>query len=261
MNFLILRKNWKEKWIMAKNNKKIIKMKSLLMAIALVLAVNTVNAHALWIEAKTTGKVGQAEEVKIFYGEYASNERDEISKWYSDVKEFTLWLTAPGKEKVKLETVAGINFFKANFTPEKDGLYILTVSHDAKEIDGTTKYTFSSVAAIAVGKANPIDQSALPNSLKVSVNEAKVYKLNAPVNLKAVLNGKPLVNKHVSVFTPEGWSKEFTTDADGNIAFNPIWPGRYVLEVSNYEKASGEHNGKKFEAAWEGATSSFEVIQ
>jgi uncharacterized GH25 family protein len=236
-------------------------MKSVLLAIALVLSVNAASAHALWIEVKTNGKIGQAEEVKIFYGEYASNERDEISKWYSDVKEFTLWLTTPGKEKIKLTTVAGSNFYTAKFTPEKEGLYVLTVSHDAKEIDGTTKYTFSSVATVAVGKANTIDQSTIPNTLQVAVNEAKIYKVNAPVNLKAVLNGKPLANKHVSVFTPEGWSKEFTTDATGSISFNPIWPGRYVLEVSNYEKTGGEHYGKKFEAAWQGATSSFEVIE
>lgn len=234
-------------------------MKSILVAVCMFLGMPAIFAHALWIEAKTQGKVGQAEEVKIYYGEYASNEREEVGKWYSDVKEFTLWLSAPGKEKVKLSTIAGINFFSAKFTPEKEGLYVLTVSHEAKELGGKTKYVFSSIATVNVGKTNAVDQNVLPNTLKVAVNEAKVYKVNTPVNLKAVLDGKPLANKHVSVFTPEGWSKEFTTDENGAIAFKPIWPGRYVLEVSNYEKVSGEHNGQKYEAAWQGATSSFEV--
>lgn len=234
-------------------------MRALLIAVCMFLGTPVMFAHALWIETKTQGKIGQAEEVKIYYGEYATNEREEISKWYSDVKEFSLWLSAPGKEKVKLTTTAGSNFFSASFTPDKEGLYILTVSHEAKELGGTTKYTFSSVATVNVGKLNAIEQQQLPNTLKVAVNEAKIYKVNAPVNLKAVLDGKPLANKHISVFTPQGWSKEFTTDANGVVAFEPLWPGRYVLEVSNFEKVAGEHNGKKYEAAWQGATSSFEV--
>lgn len=234
-------------------------MKSLVVAVCMFLVTPTAFAHALWIETKTQGKIGQAQEVKIYYGEYATNERDEIAKWYSDVKEFTLWLSAPGKEKVKLTTNAGNNFFSATFTPDQDGLYVLAISHEAKELGGTTKYVFSSVASVNVGKTNPLIQQSLPNNLKVSVNEAKVYKLHATVSLKALLDGKPLANKPVSVFTPQGWSKEFTTDENGVIAFDPIWPGRYVLEVSNYEKITGEHNGKKYDAAWQGATSSFEV--
>jgi uncharacterized GH25 family protein len=243
------------------NNLKINQMKSIVIAAFLMLGINVANAHALWIETKTIGKIGQAEEVKIYYGEYASNEREEVSKWYSDVKDFSLWLTAPGKEKIKLNTTAGANFFSAGFTPDKEGLYILTVSHEAKELAGTTKYTFSSVALVNVGKPTAIDQIKLPNTLKVAVSDAKIYKVNAPVQLKAMLDGKPWANKSVSVFTPEGWSKEFKTDEQGNIAFNPIWPGRYVLEVSNYEKKTGEHDGKAFDAAWQGATSSFEVTE
>lgn len=223
------------------------------------LSANQLLAHALWIEAKSTGKVGQAQEVKVFYGEYATNEREETGKWYSDVKDFTLWLTAPGKEKIKLTTVPGENFYSASFTPEKDGIYHLTVSHVAKELGGTTKYEFLSVASVAVGKVNAIDLGPVTNSLKVSANEAKTYKTNVPVQIKALLNGQPLAKKHVSVFSPEGWSKEYTTDENGSLSFSPIWPGRYVLEVSNFEKVSGDHNGKTFSASWQGATSSFEV--
>jgi uncharacterized GH25 family protein len=234
------------------------KMKSILMMAAMLLSMPAVFAHALWIETTTQGKIGQTEEVKVYYGEYATNEREEVAKWYSDVKEFTLWLSVPGKDKIKLATTAGNNFFSAKFTPEQEGLYVLTVSHEAKELGGTTKY-ISSVATVNVGKISPVNQNTLPNTLKVAVNEAKVYKVNAPVNLKAILDGKPLSKKNVSVFTPQGWSKEFITDENGNVVFNPIWPGRYVLEVSNYEKVSGEHNGQKYDAAWQGATTSFEV--
>ncbi|RZK88275.1 MAG: hypothetical protein EOO98_12620 [Pedobacter sp.] len=151
------------------------------------------------------------------------------------------------------------NFYSATFIPEGNGLYIVSVVHEAKELGGTTKYEFSSVAGVAVGPVNTVDLTAIPNTLKVAVSEAKNYKINTLVQLKATHNNKPLANKHVSVFSPEGWTKEFTTDENGAISFSPAWPGRYVLEVSTHEKVKGEHNGKSYTAAWQGSTSSFEV--
>lgn len=237
------------------------KLKSILFILLLATASNQLFAHALWIETNTSGKIGAAHNVKIFYGEYASNERDSVAKWYSDVKDFTLWLTTPGKAKVKLETVPGANYYSASFVPKEDGVYLLTVVHEAKELGGTTKYEFSSLAAVAVGKAVAVESSAIANPLHVSANHAKVYKANAPVKIKALLNGEALAGKSISVFSPEGWSKEYKTDENGVVEFSPLWPGRYVLEVSNYQKATGEHHGKNYTAAWQGATSSFEVAE
>lgn len=234
-------------------------LKSLLLSLFLLITANGLFAHALWIETNTTGKVGQSQEVKVYYGEYATNEREETSKWYSDVKTFSLWLTTPAHEKVKLNTKEGDNFYAATFTPDKDGVYTLTVVHEAKELGGTTKYEFSSIASVAVGKTTEINLSPIANSLKVSTNEAKIFKNNTALQIKAELNGKTLANKHVSVFSPEGWAKEYTTDENGIITFKPLWPGRYVLEVSNIEKTTGDHHGKTYSAIWQGATSSFQV--
>lgn len=234
-------------------------LKSILLVVLFSLGANHLFAHALWIETKTTGKAGQAQEIKVFYGEFANNEREEISKWYSDVKDFTLWLTAPGKEKIQLNKTEGNSFYSASFIPENDGLYIISVTHEAKELGGTTKYEFSSVATVAVGKATAINHELIPNLIKVSVNEAKIFKVNSPVQLKAILNNKPFANKPVLLFSSEGWSKQFTTDQNGNLTVHPIWPGRYVLEISNFENISGDHHGKSYTAIWQGSTSSFEV--
>lgn len=237
-------------------------MKSLVLALLLTLGSSQLFAHALWIETATAGKAGKEQQVKVFYGEYASNEREDVSKWYSDVKDFSLWLTAPGKEKVKLNTVPGSNFYTASFIPETDGQYVLTVSHEAKELGGTTKYEFLATAIVAVGKSATVDHANIPGTLQVHTTEVKTYKVNTPVKFKAVQNGKPLANKTVSVFSPEGWGKEITTDENGLVTFNPIWAGRYVLEVSAMDKtAKGTHNGKDYAASWQGATSSFEVTK
>ncbi len=70
------------------------------------------------------------------------------------------------------------------------------------------KYEFLSTAVVSVGKTTAIDHSTIPASLSAYTLEAKSYKVNAPVQLRAIQNGKPLVKKKVSVFSPEGWSNE-----------------------------------------------------
>lgn len=237
-------------------------LKSILLFTFLLIASSSeLFAHALWIETNTKGKVGVSQEVKIFYGEYVSDERDSIAKWYSDVKDFSLWLTAPGKEKIKLSTKPGTNFYSASFTPENDGVYILTIVHEAKELGGTTKYEFSSLATVAVGNAEKIATATVSNPLYVSVVDAKIYKANSTVKITAMLDGKPLSEKNVSVFSPEGWSKEYKTAKDGTFEFSPIWTGLYVIEASDFEKTAGQHHGKNYTSAWRGATSSFAVVK
>jgi len=217
-------------------------------------------AHALWIETKGTGKVGEAQEVKLFYGEYAQNERDVTAKWYSDVKDLTLWLVGPDQQKIKLNTVLGDNVASASFTPEKDGQYTLVVSHPAKDLGGTTKYHFLSSTTVHVGKpAAVLNADAITNELKVFPSSGTAYKVNKTVKLKAVHNGASKAAATVNVFSPSGWSQTLTTTKDGEIEFTPLWPGRYVVEVTDFQQAKGDHNGKPYDAVWQGSTYSFEV--
>jgi len=217
-------------------------------------------AHALWIETKGTGKIGQAQEVKLFYGEYAQNERDITAKWYSDVKDLTLWLVGPDQQKIKLSTVLGDNVASASFTPEKDGQYTLVVSHPAKDLAGTTKYHFLTSTTVQVGKpAAVINPEGITNELKVFPSSGTAYKVNKAVKLKALHNGTAKAEATVSVFSPSGWSQVLTTSKDGEIEFTPVWPGRYVVEVTDFQKTKGDHNGKPYEALWQGSTYSFEV--
>lgn len=236
-------------------------LKSIFFTLLLMATTGQLFAHALWIETKSTGKKGSNQEVKVFYGEYVTNERDSVAKWYSDVKDFSLWLTTPSKEKIKLGTTAGSNFYSANFIPKEDGIYLLTVVHEAKELGGTTKYEFSSLATVAVGKATIVDGGAITNQLYASAVDAKIHKANTPVKIKAILDGKALADKNVTVFSPEGWSKEYKTDESGHFEFSPLWAGRYVIEVSDFKKTTGEHHGENYTAIWQGATSSLEVIK
>jgi hypothetical protein len=228
--------------------------------LSMVLSLATVQgfAHALWIETASTGKVGQKQTVKIFYGEYATGERDSVGKWYSDVKEFSLWLTGPDQKKIQLKPSAGVNYFEAEFTPDQNGAYTLTVSHEAKDLGGTTKYHFLSSACVAVGKVLPL-AAQNSNALKLHIDDASSAKVNRTLQLKAFLRDVAARGKTVSVFSPNGWSKELTTDENGVAQFTPLWAGRYVVEVSDMDKTPGTHNGKDYKATWKGATYSFDL--
>ncbi|MCD0488600.1 DUF4198 domain-containing protein [Pedobacter sp. MC2016-14] len=234
-------------------------IKMSLLAILLVLCSSQLFAHALWIETNATGKAGQAQQVKLFYGEYAQNERDSVAKWYSDVKELTLWLVGPDQQKIKLNTTLGYNVATASFTPAKDGIYTLLVSHPAKELAGTTAYHFLATATVQVGNAKGFDEKAFSTELKVIPLGAGSFTVNTTVKLKAAVKGVIAKAKTISVFSPSGWTKEIVTNASGVAEFTPIWPGRYVVEVSDYQKGKGEQLGKAYEASWKGATYSFEV--
>lgn len=235
-------------------------IKTLLLTLVGMTFGTTVFAHALWIETNATGKSGQVHEVKLFYGEYAENERDVTSKWYSDVKELTLWLVGPDQQKIKLATTLGDNVATASFTPEKDGQYTLLVSHPAKDLAGTTQYHFLTSATVHVGKtAAHIDGAAIGNELKIFPETGIKYKVNTALKLKAVHHGSQKAGASVSVFSPSGWSKVLKTNQDGVVEFTPEWPGRYVVEVTDYAEKAGEVNGKKYESLWQGATYSFEV--
>lgn len=228
--------------------------------LTLVISLMTtgVFAHALWIETAATGQIGKEQTVKVYYGEFVEAERDSVAKWYSDVKGLELWLVGPDQKKTLLKTTAGINYYEAKFTPGTTGAYTLAISHQAKDLGGSTKYHFLASADVTVGKAAGKNPAAV-NNLQLQKHVVSANQVNKQVQLKAYLNNTDAAGKKVSVFSPNGWAKELTTDKTGMVSFVPPFPGRYVIEISDMDKTAGEHYGKPYQETWKGATYSFEV--
>ena len=226
------------------------KLKQFFLAVTMVFTATAASAHALWIETNASGKTGQSQEVKIFYGEYAENERDSVAKWYSDIKQLTLWLIAPNGEKTKLDCTPGILHLSATFTPSMEGNYILSISHNTKDFPGTMRYQFNTNASVTVGK--PTQHSFNGNGIHVTATAQ-----NGKVAIKTYLNGTPAANMHVEVVSPEGWRKTFVADKNGELIFTPTWKGRYMLEITDTEKKPGTLAGKSYESTWRCSTNSF----
>lgn len=229
-----------------------------LLTIALCFISSAIFAHALWIETAATGKAGKEQVVRVYYGEYAEGERDSVAKWYSDVKDFELWLVGPDQKKIQLKTVAGVNYFEAKFTPTVNGEYTLAVSHQAKALGGTTKYHFLASTNVLVGAATASAKQTV-NALQLNADAIAAAKVNGKVQLTAYLKNAAASGKKVSVFSPKGWTMELTTNSKGEISFTPPFAGRYVIEVQDMDKTAGEHYGKPYQSTWSGATYSFEV--
>lgn len=225
-------------------------MKKLLFSLLFIAATTSSYAHALWIETNANGKKGQQQDVKIFYGEYAEFSPEKIKDWYSDVKDFTLWLVAPDGQKTKLNTSANEDHYTAAFTPDKDGVYTLQVSHSAKDLGGTTVYQFNTSAVVAVGKNEVADIKSNTNPLKFQV---KTGKVNEPVNIQGFFNDATSEKLSVTVFSPKGWTKQIE-GKNGIAEFVPEWKGKYMIEVSRMDEGKGEHSGKEYTGIWRCAT-------
>jgi hypothetical protein len=225
-----------------------------LLTLPLLLICGNAFAHALWIETSTAGKAGQKQSIKIVYSE-PDDKPEKLSDWYSDVKEFELWLTTPDKQKIKLATTPGEDYFTSEFTPEKDGVYTLSISKAAKELGGTTVYQFNASAVVKVGKSLAGNDATFNgNEIKVFADAGKNYKVNQPMNITGILKDKAAEKLHVGISSPSGWNKNVTTAANGVAEFTPVWPGTYKIEASASEKVTGDHHGKTYNAIWRCAT-------
>lgn len=213
---------------------------------------STAFSHALWIETAGNGTIGKTQEIKIFYGEYAEKEFEETTKWYSDVNTFTLWLTAPDGTKQQLVCKAADKAFTASFTPAKEGVYVLTVGHNAKDIAGTVVYQFNASAIVEVKGSGTDNVNAVSNN-ELYLLPSKDAKGKVGI-VKAFFKGKPAAKITITVSGPEGWSKNFETDENGVLQFDLLWQGWYALEGFYTTQEKGNINDKPYEKIWRCAT-------
>lgn len=224
----------------------------LLLLFALSFWASAVSAHALWMETSPVAIKNKNHHVKIFYGEYANNEIEPVDKWYSDVSDFKVVLTTPAQKQIELTSTASQDYFEASFTPQEDGIYVLSIVHPAKDLGGKTKYEFSSVALVTVGKST-VQLLNLPFYILI---QPAIHTSGQTIEAFVLNNGKPVPEAELLVMSEEGWSKTFKADSKGRIQFPLNWKGKYVLETSVFEKVDGLWHDKSYTDYWQGTTTS-----
>ncbi|MBT2559427.1 DUF4198 domain-containing protein [Hymenobacter sp. ISL-91] len=228
----------------------------LLAATYLLPGLSAASAHAVWIESITKATKNKAHGVKIYYGDYPEGVIEPTQKWYSDLKTLEVWVVSPSGKKTQLPLTDAATHLTASFTPTEDGLYHLTTVHVTKELGGTTKYEFSSVAPVLAGSATTTTTTAAaaPQVPLSIVTAPKSHRVNTPVEVQVRKDGQPFQDGKVELMSPEGWVKTMKTDANGKLVFTPQLKGSYVLEASDYQAQTGEWNQQNHTHFWQGAT-------
>jgi len=198
---------------------------------ACLFAANHVQAHALWIETAPVGKSGKAHQVRIYYGEPAEGILEKVGDWWSDVGSFTLVLQLPDGSSQQLTATAAADHYTATLTPAVEGLYTLSIVKPVKETFDGHKYQFNSTAFVKVGKAAVTTATGASEDFRVFAEAFDTAALGKPVTVNARLNGQPLKELEITVFSPNGWSKTFHSDENGVISFVPDRKGHYLVEA------------------------------
>lgn len=234
-------------------------MKKILTLLLFVALTATSYGHALWIETTTNGKKGVAQKVKIFFGEYGSKEIDSAAKWYSNLKDFKIILTAPNGTKQELKTKASVFHYEANFTPTQDGQYVLSVVHHVKDLYENAKIDYYALANVFVGKA--VVKNQLAEDIALSIAPTKTTFALGQANPHLVkLNLEAFKNQKITVIGPDKKAETVETDANGSLNFNPKQKGAYFLEAFYEEKKSGTQGGKSYDKIWHVVTYTNQTI-
>jgi uncharacterized GH25 family protein len=230
-------------------NLKTMKTKISLLALFLAFSISSAFAHALWIETASTGKKGQAKEVKIFFGEYESNEPDSAAKWFSNLKEFSLVLTAPNGTTKILTAAPDVHFFKTSFTPDQNGTYKLSIVHEVRDIYEKAKIEYYAFADVAVGtaKVNSIYPATAALTIRPEKHDLKVGESSTH---QLIYNNAPFAKQKLTIVNPARKAESTETDASGKFAFKPAEKGNYFFEAFTEDKTPGKLNGKDYEKVW-----------
>ena|SRR6218665_2395974 len=216
-----------------------------------LLASGSLKAHAIWIETNSAGKLGKAQEVRVYFGEYSENERDSAGHWFSDLGKFHLWAISPGGTKSELTTKEAGNAYSVKFTPTEKGVYTFAIDHLVADVYYQSLIHYYAVATTVIdGSVVGEENLAKATDLAFNVPLNKIFQTNENVEVDVFYQEKPATEVKFSVQPPLGWTKEFTLNEKGHGFFKPFIDGKYMMEGFLTENTSGTHNGKEYGAIW-----------
>jgi uncharacterized GH25 family protein len=201
------------------------------------------SAHALFIKTEAKATQGKSHEVTIFYAEPADGKKEQLKDWWSNTKEFSLWLIQPDGNKKQLEVTPNDDHFIAAFTPSTNGTYHLAIYHDVTETFDATQYQFNASATVNVG-AESSKEAPTAYGLFITSASAK-NKVNSDLSFTVLDKGKPVAEAPVTFFAPNGWSKTILSNAKGKISFSPLWEGNYLIETYKVDQVENQADFSK----------------
>lgn len=203
-------------------------------------------AHTMWIEIKGNGKLGEPQEVRVFFGDYSWGNPTKTAKWYSDISDYSLVLTAPdGTTTVLSERLKDTAYYASSFVPQQAGVYKVAFSHAVKDVYKDKKLTYAAAGYVLVGKAKAKAVTLTEGKFSLVWKDAGQEK-----RFIYMEEGQPKANATLSLVKEGEKDKTYTvsTDSKGQLVFPKTLKGNYLLELTDSEKVSKTgFNGKEYE--------------
>lgn len=232
-------------------------MRNLQILIVCLLATTKTFAHFYWLETNSNGKVGQEQNIKIFFGEYKTQEIEKTNGevYQNNAKNFVLYLIDNQGNKTELQTTPKDNHYIALFTPKAKGVHTIVLDNENYEVLDYTKYdygifkpNYQSITQIRVGEEMETKLSLNPESITI----VPLFKDKTTTKLQVLFKNKPLPNKEVTLFHAKNKSKTLKTNKKGVITFNitPNSNQKYIVEATHEDTLKGVFKGKDYQFTW-----------
>lgn len=230
-------------------------MKTLQLLLVCLLLTTKTFAHFYWLETNPNGKINEPQDIKVFFGEYSTNEIEKTtgSVYQNNAKKFMLFIIDSHGNKTALKTIPKDNHYLATFTPKENGVYTVVLDNPNYEVLDFTKYdygifkpNYQSITQLKVGDAAV---GKAPNLNPKSITIAPVAINASTAKLQVLFKNKPLPNSEVTLFY-NNQSEKIKTNQEGIITFSKIPNQKYILEATHEDKQKGAYNGKIFQFTW-----------
>lgn len=197
-------------------------------------------AHGYWIEIIGSGKINTVVQVRLYFGEYVSGER--LSGTFLDrMKEIKVYI----QEKEIAMKQSG-DYWEGQFTPDKEGSYIISAINNEREVQDWTKHDLGVVRPIQylktvyqVGTATSGITSSLFLDAVIKKEKENSYAISV------FKDGAAFSEAKITVTHPDG---EETFHTGNNISFTTPKSGLYVIDIDWIDKTPGQFKGKQYQS-------------
>ncbi len=237
-------------------------MKKHLITLVLLLAVNNIFAHYIWIETSASGTLNTEHAIKIRFGEFSEGVFEKVDdEHFKNVSNFKVWLIDPQGNKTFLQVSPKTDYYAASFIPKINGTYTIALDNKNIKVFDFTKYDYTTFkpqyhakSRVVVGdNINDLKETNSESIEIIDITTVK-YAVSKNVQLQVLYKGKPLEKSEVTLFVADGWSQKITTDVNGIFSFKLPWKTTYTVEATHEEKVPGVYQGINYNILWHCAT-------
>ena len=235
-------------------------------------------AHFVWVEADATAPSETGQPFKVYFGEYSEFLREERGGRLDSIDGVTLRVQDSKQGTTEVALTKQVNHFAGALPSCLPGRNAVVAQQAQAPVQDLRKHDIGLVKPMFYARtyfmcmeegrlneherdqAAPMALDMIPLTKGLNLATGRVSHVpGGEIVVKGFFKGQPLPNTTILVHAPIGWDKELKTDAEGIVAFTPLWPGRYVLELIHVEKTPGEFQGKTYEALRHRSTLAIQV--